>query len=270
MVGLWETKKALIVVRTYPVPAVRGAEVSCTAAITEEGKWLRLFPIPYRFLSPDRRFRKYQWVSVEITKAKRDTRPESYTLNVDSIRILEQISPAQNWKARKQLVFPLRATSLCELKRRRERDKYPTLGIFRPKVIKRLVIERESDTWTKEERAKLEQPRIFGDRPKTPLEKIPYKFSYEFCCEDSVCPWHTLTCIDWEMAQSWRSWKSRYGKDWESKFRQRYETDMIEKNDTHFYVGNMAAHQGTWIIVGLFYPPREKTPAVEPLSLPLS
>jgi hypothetical protein len=29
---------------------------------------------------------------------------------------------------------------------------------------------------------------------------------------------------------------------------------MIEKNDTHFYVGTMHRHPDTWLIVGLFYP----------------
>jgi hypothetical protein len=38
-------------------------------------------------------------------------------------------------------------------------------------------------------------------------------------------------------------------------FRQRYERDMIEKNDTHFYVGNIHQHPDNWLIVGLFYPP---------------
>ncbi len=33
---------------------------------------------------------------------------------------------------------------------------------------------------------------------------------------------------------------------------------MINKYDTHFYVGNMHAYQKTWIIVGLFYPPATK------------
>ena len=29
---------------------------------------------------------------------------------------------------------------------------------------------------------------------------------------------------------------------------------MIEKNDTHFYVGTLHQYPGTWIIVGVFYP----------------
>ena len=54
-----EKKRALIVVRTYPTPAKSGAEVSCTAAITDKGEWLRLFPVPWRYLPQDQRFRKY-------------------------------------------------------------------------------------------------------------------------------------------------------------------------------------------------------------------
>ena len=61
--------KALILVRTYPTPARNGVEVSCTAAVTEDGQWLRLFPVPYRFLGlTDQRFRKYQWIDSTLRK----------------------------------------------------------------------------------------------------------------------------------------------------------------------------------------------------------
>jgi hypothetical protein len=43
---------------------------------------------------------------------------------------------------------------------------------------------------------------------------------------------------------------------WESKFRQRYEDEMINRYDTHFYVGTVHKFPASWIIVGLFYPPR--------------
>jgi hypothetical protein len=40
----YETKRVLVVVKTYPTPAWRGGEVVCTAGITEHGEWIRLFP----------------------------------------------------------------------------------------------------------------------------------------------------------------------------------------------------------------------------------
>jgi hypothetical protein len=52
-------------------------------------------------------------------------------------------------------------------------------------------------------------------------------------------------------------WRAKYGDDRERAFRHKYETEMIEKSDTHFYVATIHQHQGTWIIVGLFYPPKE-------------
>jgi hypothetical protein len=58
------------------------------------------------------------------------------------------------------------------------------------------------------------------------------------------------------MGESYRKWRRIYKGNWEQKFRQRYETDMIEKYDTYFYVGTVHRHPQTWIICGLFYPPR--------------
>jgi hypothetical protein len=53
------------------VPAKKGIEVSCTGGVTDKGKWIRLFPVPYRFLDGDKRFKKYEWIKVSVTKASR-------------------------------------------------------------------------------------------------------------------------------------------------------------------------------------------------------
>ena len=104
MPGFSEKKKILITVRTYPTPAKKGVEVSCTGGITENGKWIRLFPLPYRFLKPDKRFSKYQWIEASVKKAT-DSRPESYNVDCDSIKILSPpISTKNNWQQRKDIV----------------------------------------------------------------------------------------------------------------------------------------------------------------------
>jgi|ERR1700722_2965348 len=250
-----QTKRALIVVRTYPTPAKSGVEVSCTAAITDRGEWLRIFPVPWRYLPANQQFRKYQWVDVEVVKAN-DSRPESYKLVPDGIKVLSSpLSTAKAWRERKEVVFPLKAHCLCCLQKERDKNKHPTLGFFKPRIIKKLVIDRETAQWTESQLAILRQGDFFVKQPKTELEKIPYSFRYEFQCDHDECTGHTIICTDWEMGESWRQWKQRYGDGWEAKFRQRYETEMIEKLDTHFYVGTIHQHPHIWIIVGLFYPP---------------
>ena len=253
-----ETKRALIVVRTYPSPAKKGVEVSCTAAITDRGEWLRLFPVPWRFLEPDQRFRKYQWVEVTVTKAS-DPRPESYKLaGVDAIKILSPpLSTEGAWKARKDIVLPLEAHCLCCLQREQKERGFPTLGVFRPKSIEGFLIEPAPPDWTPAQQAILSQGDLFVKSPTEPLEKVPFKFSYRFRCDHTECRGHTLMCTDWEMGEAWRRWSKDYGSGWEAKFRERFADDMGGKYDTHFYVGTVHQHPDAWIIVGLFYPPKD-------------
>jgi hypothetical protein len=253
-----ETKRALIVVRTYPTPSKQGIEVSCTAAITENGEWLRLFPVPYRFLSPDKQFRKYQWVNISVSKAAKDPRLESYKIENNSIEIVtEPLAPDHAWKARKAVVLPMMRPSLCWLQRERDANQHPTLGLFKPKRIKRLIIAPEkSPNWTEGELQLLRQRTLYGGTaPMADLEKVPYKFSYDFECDDPQCKGHTLMCSDWEMGEAWRRWKNQYGDDWIEKFRQKFEAHMLNDCDTHFYVGTVNKNPKSWIIVGLFYPP---------------
>ncbi len=92
----WVKKNILITVRTYPVPSRKSIEVSCTAGITDDGNLIRLFPVPYRFLDQDKRFRKYQYVEVDVTKAVSDHRPESYKQNFYKINIVSEPLPRYN------------------------------------------------------------------------------------------------------------------------------------------------------------------------------
>jgi hypothetical protein len=252
-----ESVKALIVVRTYPVPASPGIEVSCTAAISEDGRWLRLYPIPYRFLEPDKRFRKYQWIQVEIRKGS-DVRLESYHPNLDSIEVLtEPLSTRNRWQDRKSVTSPKLSHCLCCLKEQRNEAGYPTLGFFRPRRIERLRIIATDSEWTQGQLDILSQRDLFRENPKEELEKIPYNFVYNFYCDHDECRGHNCMCTDWEIGESWRSWSREYGDDWEKALRETYETKMIENRDTHFFVGTVANHPGEWIIVGLFYPPKD-------------
>jgi hypothetical protein len=256
MAGGWVRKRVLIVVRTYPAPAKSTIEASCTAAITSDGEWVRMFPVPARLMDHDKRFSKWQWIDVDLLKAPRDSRPESYKLNPDSIIIGESVGTQDGWRARRQIINRLRRPSMCLIKRERDDHGHPTLGVFRPHEIRQLIIDPTEEQWTDAQLATLTQDTLFEKAPAETLEKIPFDFRYEFRCGDVDCRGHTMICTDWEMGQAYRSWRREYGDEWETKFRQRFETEMIEKNETYFFVGTVHKHPANWIIVGLFYPPR--------------
>jgi len=252
----YHQKKVLVTVKTYPTPASKGAEVSCTAGVADDGKWIRLFPIPFRFMGGSQQFKKYQWIEVAAIKSSSDSRKESFEVNIDTLRIISDPLPTSGaWKARKEIILPLEAPSLCYLQKTR-RQTGDTLGIFKPKTIHKFLIEPDTPDWTSEEREKLLQYYLYDKHQFRPLEKIPYKFSYRFTCNEASCKGHKLICVDWELGQAYRQWKLKYGTDWERVIENRFETDMILRYDTYFFVGTIHGHPSAWIIIGLFYPPK--------------
>ena len=217
----FEVKRALIVVRTYPTPAKNGVEVSCTAAITDRNEWLRLFPVPYRRLAPHQQFHKYQWIDVGVEKAV-DPRPESHKIRQDTIKIVSSLPTEHHWQARKDVIFPLKSESMCAIQKRRDAYGFPTLGVFRPSSFRLVIEESEQSTWSDSQLATLRQRDLFDDDPPEELEKVPFDFSFDFRCSDSACKGHRMKCTDWEMGQSWRKWRTDYGKNWQEAFRETY------------------------------------------------
>jgi hypothetical protein len=122
--------------------------------------------------------------------------------------------------------------------------------------VTRLLLKKQAAEWSAAQSAALSQGNLFEEAPAQELEKIPFSFMYEFQCDHPSCKGHKLSCTDWEMGESWRKWKVEYGKNWESAFRKKYEAEMINEKDLHFFVGTVNAHPSEWIIVGLFYPPK--------------
>ena len=55
--------RILITVKAYPKPSGKYEELVCTAGLTEDAKWLRIYPVPYRFLTDNDVYPKYSWVS---------------------------------------------------------------------------------------------------------------------------------------------------------------------------------------------------------------
>jgi hypothetical protein len=53
-----ERKRIYITVKTYPTLSEKFAELVCTAGISEDGSWIRLYPLPFRKLDNDQEERK--------------------------------------------------------------------------------------------------------------------------------------------------------------------------------------------------------------------
>ena len=249
--------RLLVTVKTYPLPSMTPRmEVVCTAGVREDGSFVRLFPIGFRYRPYWQRFKKYQWIEALVEKHKHDRRPESYMPLPDSdIRITSDVlSSANKWAERKKYVLAREPQTLCDL------NKLPafsqSLGVVKPREVLDLVVREVKRDWKPEWQQLFKSERLFGPKQK-PLEKIPYEFSYRFKCEEPSCGGHELMIADWEIGQLFRYMRDKHGGEQVAidKVKQKFLGQMCdEKIDTHFFVGTMLAHPKSWIVLGVFWP----------------
>ena len=250
------TEKILVFVKKSPVLSKKYRELVCTAGITENRKFVRLYPIDFRYLPPSHRYTKYQWIEIDIEKHQQDKRLESYRPNRNTIRLLGKIGTERGWQERKDIFLPLVSKSLEEIQEEWRRNN-TSIGLFKPKEIF-LKMEKSSETWGEKELGSLNQGVLIGPKTK-PLDKIPYKFSYQFSCDDHRCPSHMLTIIDWELSELYRNMKARYGYSMDlvlEKMKETWEDRMWRSGrDSYLIVGTHHVFK-TPMVLGVFWPPQ--------------
>jgi hypothetical protein len=255
----WESKKVLVTVKAYPNPSKKYGETVCVAGIDlGTGRWIRLYPVPFRDLDDNKKFRKYSIIEVMASKATDDTRPESFKVDADSIKVLGRYDTKDGWDKRKQAVLPTAAPSLCNILRESEQSG-KSLGMFKPQKICFIHKKVRLRDQTQRE-ACYKQPSFFKPHKK-PIEEIPFDFRYQFYCNGEVeCNGHDLLIIDWEINQSFRMWRRTYQDEpvLLEKMREKWlDTLCSEKNDTYFFVGNVNRFRDIFMVLGVFYPPKK-------------
>ena len=249
-----EKVKVLVTVKTYPHPSESYGELVCTAGVLEDGSFIRLYPLDYRYRPYWQWYSKYQWIELEVEKNPKDPRPESFRpVSGTRIRPIGKIlSSKNNWADRKQYVLAKSVNNMCELEHNSRGER--SLAIIRPIQVLDFTAEPCERVWKPKWKKLFEQKMLFGPQQK-PLEKIPYKFYYSFRCEAPSCQGHKKMIEDWETAELFRKMRDKHGEEIAiQKVRQRFFSTMCAPHvNTHFLVGTILQYNA-WVILGVFWP----------------
>lgn len=252
--------RALVTVKTYPTPSRTYSELVCTAALIPDEGFIRLFPVQFRDLPYEKWYSKYDWIDVEVEPhGERDKRPDSYRPIQDSIEVVGHIDSSRGWAERRRLVLPFASPSLEELMYQRRENDGPSLGLFRPAEVLDLEWTPTDAEWSSADHAKLTQCSLFG-RDRAPLQKLPFEFRYRFRCDDPRCRGnHRIMIIDWEVGALFLSMREQHGEARAlDAVREKFLGELCGPGkDTHFYVGTAHYPRETWLILGVFWPPKQ-------------
>lgn len=266
-------ERILVAVKTYPVPSRKYGELTCTAGFRENGSWIRLYPLPFRRLDHDKRYKKYQWIEADITPNLRDHRPESYNvLNTDTISLLDSVPTGRkrDWHERKRLILERNTIyqNKAEIIEKAHANKL-SLAIFKPRKILKFVAEKNQNDWNQERKKEaigiLKQKELFDKTDVGYLElvrKIPYKFSYIFL--DNKCNKSKLMIEDWELGVLyWNCFGKNHSEEEAiQKVHEKYMDDFALKRDIYLFLGTTAEHHNKkasnpFVVIGVFPPPKE-------------
>lgn len=275
-------EKILISVMTYPTLSKKYYETVCTAGFREDGRWVRIFPVPLRLmkLQEEKTYGKWQWIEVNMSRSLKDERPESHHIDIDSIKPGKVIS-SKSWDIRWEFVKKNKPifTDMSEVIRLAKENKL-SLAVLKPKKIMDVVCEKYTEDDFANHRKKLAdlearlnaenlQLSLWDDTPANMKEQfrfaemIPYKFKYRFISDDGKT--RTLMIEDWEIVALYRNCINSGDTEQVAcqKVREKY-MKLATNNDVYLFLGTIFKRQrmnaaNPFIIVGVFYPPRGTT-----------
>jgi hypothetical protein len=268
-------ERILITVKTYPTLSEKYAELVCTAGVNEAGEWRRIYPIQFRQLVDENKYKKFQWIDVDLEKSTTDGRPESYKIRDGTKLELngQPLGTNNNWSARREEFLDKVETHrdlgfLIKVAHENE----VSLGLFEPKEWLNFTVEQVERNWDPVKLAKLESQKkqldIFKDQETveqelTIVRKLPYKFSYQF--EDINGKKSKLMIEDWEIgALFWKYARDPAGdeKIAVQKVREKYWDEFVQSGRYAplLILGTTLEHHNKsapnpFVIIGVVAPP---------------
>lgn len=266
--------KILIVVKAYPAASRKYNETVCTAGITEEGNWIRIYPIPYRLVDYEKQFRKYEWIDLKLVKNNSDFRPESFrpvNLYLDDMSSFGVIPADKSaWAERRKYVQKNVYTNLSKLINEAKNPKIiRSLAVFKPTKILDFTYKKISEQWNPKVIDHLfnkkMQLNLFDTEEQSDIEnfelvrKLPYKFTFRFT--DDVGTEANLMIEDWETGMLYWNCLAKYSGNEElacMDVKKKYFDDFAKTKDYHFILGttkkNHYVSKNPFVIIGDFRP----------------
>jgi hypothetical protein len=248
-------------VKATPQPSTQYGDTVCVAGLDlglDPPKWLRLYPVPFRYLDGANQFKKYDIIRVRTREAGADKRPESRKIEATSI---VTIGHAQGWRARAELIKGLQDPSMCELiDATRQNMNAQSLAAIRPAGVTGLEF-RPHPGWSPGEAARMEayrvQDSLFDEATPTSLQPPRLLVTLRYRCETPRCGGHEQRIIDWELTALQARYRGRSEEELKTAITRNFLTLPFGPDRAPLIlVGNQenVQRRSSFTTLGLYYP----------------
>ena len=262
--------RVLITVKTYPLPSGEYYELVCTAGLFEGKRWIRIYPVPFRFLQNEKKYPKYSWIEADLERNTKDIRPESYRFkqgDETEISVINRLTTDQNWAERSKFVLDEVYYSMDDLIERAKGSELKSLATLKPKEIISFHVEPAEREWKQKWQNMANQITIDDydenliAKERKLIPKLPYSYYYSFISEGDTNP-RKLQIEDWEIgALYWNCLRLCNGDETEAnkRVRMQYYDNVVKNKNIHLFLGTTKRYHSwannPFTIIGVYYPP---------------
>ena len=261
--------RILIIAKTYPELSTRYWETVCTAGLRlDDGKPVRLYPVPLRYLDGDKQYALWDIIDVPLERSILDQRPESFKISATGLtRMGHMNTDANGWAGRLEALSrdPSWHYSGMEPLLAANRTNNSSIGLVRPGTIERVEVvvkpvgDRTNFERKRAELRALRESDMFDPSYHT-LDYLPKELYLHWRCANPCVTCgrkaHRMKVLDWGLLQLARK------RSWEVAAQRLEAISNLSLHDFRLILGNFAQHPRSFGVIALWFPRR-----VDQLSL---
>jgi hypothetical protein len=249
--GTERTVDILINCKTYPAVSKKYIETVCTGGVSRDGKFVRLYPIPFRLLSDKEQYGRWDVIRVKVYSDSKDPRPESAHLEPGSqINIIDKIEKEETrWDWMKPCVFD-------------SADAMESKGLTNGMVEiapEELYWESEEKKWSAGQLEVLNQGNLFHKQSvmESLGDRVPWQFNLRFS-EKKTGRQFDQKVLAWSYYQGYRNCLADLGNEQQAlaALRDKVHKSILDPKRCVYAILGTHSRFGHWMVSGLYHLPR--------------
>lgn len=243
-----EQDECFILVKAQPHRSSKYSETVCCAGIGRDGKWRRQYPVPFRILQSDQKFKRWNWINYSYTTSIRDRRIESQKVLPESLSVSGSVKKSE----RARFLNPLVRSSFEEANSKNE-----SLTMIRPAQFEIIPFEKTSREIEieRQKHAELANQLSMFDSTARPLKPCPVRFVARW--KDMEGNERRHSCDDWETIAAFNRFERNYNRkkaieDIKYKYEEQYfRAGIVLTFSTHSRRNVTNGTPNQWLLVGV-------------------
>lgn len=248
--GSEQTIELMVNCKTYPAVSQKYVETVCTGGVDRDGTFVRLYPVPFRFLESGEQYKRWDVIRLQAYRDTKDQRPESWHLTSGSpIEIIDRITTdKRRWEWMKKTVHAS-ADAMAE--------KGLTNGCVEIEPLE-LYWKPDNKEWTAGQLNVIQQGDLFASKEQLEglADRVPWQFRLKYR-EKTTGREDDGKVLAWSLYQGVRRVRDKC-KDDEAAVEtiaQKVRDSIFNSEKTTFAILGTHSRFGHWMISALYHLP---------------